>query len=164
MKINLNLVFYAVLAAMPAIFPFSSSAGEERDFDTSYCSITYPDTKTLGDFFFRIGGRRFNFEDDTALARSRADRIIDRVMAILGMYPKNFKVRVRLYSEYSLGSIASYDSKTDVVTVYANKVTDGVFAHEVAHAVICKYFHPNPPGKAQEILTQYVDKHLWDDY
>jgi hypothetical protein len=164
MRKSLSLVFIAVFAVHSALFPFSGSADEERIFTTSYCVILYTDAKTLGDFFFRIGGRRFNFEDDIALARSRADRIIDRVMAILDMYPKGFKTQVRLYSEFSSGSIASYDSKADVVSVYADKVTDGVFAHEVAHAVICKYFYPNPPGKAQEILTQYVDKHLWDDY
>jgi hypothetical protein len=45
-----------------------------------------------------------------------------------------------------------------------DNVSDGVFAHEIAHAVIYKYFPRPPSSTAQEVLTQYVDKYLWSDY
>ncbi|MCK4851521.1 MAG: hypothetical protein KAS86_00250 [Candidatus Omnitrophica bacterium] len=139
-------------------------AGSSKTFKTSYCDIHYPDEKTLGDFFWRISGKRFNFIEDMSLARSRVDRLIDRVQSILDMYPDNFRFKIELHTEYKKGLIAAYYRDRNSVKVYADKVTDGVLAHEIAHAVICNYFNPPPPAKMQEILAQYVDRHLWSDY
>ncbi len=139
-------------------------AGPSKAFKTSYCDIHYTDEKSLNDFFWRIGGKRFNFDEDISLARSRVDRLVDRVQSILDMYPDKFYIKIELYPKHKKGLIASYNQSKNTIIVYADKVTDGVLAHEVAHAVICSYFEVPPPEKMQEILTQYVDKHLWDDY
>jgi hypothetical protein len=55
----------------------------------------------------------------------------------------------------------SHGSRTIVISI--DDITDRILAHEIAHAVICAYFLPPPPVRMQEILAQYVDKHLWDD-
>ena len=83
---------------------------------------------------------------------------------ILDMFPSNFRVKIELRGGYIEGKIALYNNSENKIVVYADKVTDGVLAHEVAHVVICRYFVSVPPPKIQEILAQYVDTHLWTDY
>ena len=136
----------------------------EKVFNTSYCDIYYETDQAFSDFFWRISGKRLSFDEDLNFARSRVDRIVDRVQAILDMYPDGLRIKITLYPEYKEGNIASYSNKENTIKVYADKVTDGIFAHEVGHAVICAYFDIPPPSKMQEILTQYVDKQLWTDY
>ncbi len=80
------------------------------------------------------------------------------------MFPDNFFIDIYLHPAYEGGLIAFYNHKTESVTVYADRVTDGVLAHEIAHAVINSYFDVPPPEKIQEILTHYVDRYLWSDY
>jgi hypothetical protein len=92
------------------------------------------------------------------------DRIIERVQEILDMHPDHFKVTVKLDPKYDQGNIAAYKPGLRTIHVFADRITDGVFAHEVAHAVICSYFSVPPPEKVQEILCQYVDRHLWEDF
>jgi hypothetical protein len=81
------------------------------------------------------------------------------------MRPKNFKVKIYLAGEL-LGPnrVAYYQYRTKEIHVSVHLVTDGVLAHEIAHAVIDRYFATPPSSKVQEILTQYVDRHLWSDY
>jgi len=143
---------------------FNSHAENIKIFKTRYADIKYVNDKALGDFLWRIGGKGVDFNDDPALAKSRVDRIIDRVMDVLDMHPRNFRIKVFVYSKYEDGRTAFYAHKKGSITVYADRVTDGIFAHEIAHAVICRFFTKPPPKKIQEILAQYVDKHLWSDY
>ncbi len=160
-RVLLSCVFVIVTAATHFI---SRADDGEKIFKTGYCDIYYGQDATLSGFIWRISGKRLNFEEDMGLARSRVDRIVDRVQAILDMYPDALRIKILLYPEYKEGDIASYSHKDNRIKVYADKVTDGIFAHEVAHAVICGYFDTPPPAKMQEILTQYVDRQLWDDY
>lgn len=148
-----------------SIFAFRNALPENKKvFKTRYTEIIYSDDKALGDFLWRIGGKRFNFTEDLSLAKSRVDRIIDRVQSILEMHIDDFNIKINLYPEYKSGSIAFYSYRRKTITVYADRITDGIFAHEVAHAVICSYFKEPPPEKIQEALAQYVDKYLWSDY
>ena len=84
--------------------------------------------------------------------------------AILDMYPALFHIDLYLRSDYKQGNIAFYSEKYDTITIYVDRVTDGVLAHEIAHAIINDYFGFSPPSNTQEILCQYVDAHLWQDY
>lgn len=156
----------AVFILLTLVFCFSrpSYSENKRIFKTVYCSIHYFSDEDLSGFLWKISGRRFDLESELELARSRVDRITDRVKYLLDMNPPYFHVDVLLYPEYKEGDIASYDPDENNILVYVDKVTDGVFAHEIAHAVICDFFDAPPPGKMQEILTQYVDKHLWEEY
>lgn len=115
-------------------------------------------------FVWRISGKRIKVPDDFSLAKNAVDRITERVQSILDMFPDNFHVDIDLYPAYKKGFIAFYSHNKRVINVYADRVTDGVLAHEIAHAVINAYFDTPPPAKMQEILTQYVDRHLWSDY
>ncbi|MDD5672373.1 MAG: hypothetical protein PHN49_12130, partial [Candidatus Omnitrophica bacterium] len=124
----------------------------------------YSDDQALSDFLWRISGKRLSAKDDLTPAKSRLDEIVERVQTVLDMHPENFQLKVRLYPKYTEGRIASYKPATRTIMVFADRVTDGVFAHEVAHAVLCDYFGTAPSEKVQEILSQYVDRNLWEDY
>jgi len=153
------------LILVHSLFASSLSLAEDpKIFKTRYTDISYTDSKALGAFLWRIGGKRFNFDDDPALAKSRIDRIIDRVMDVLDMHPRRFHVKVFVRDKYKEGRVAYYSNKDASITLYADKITDGIFAHEVAHAVICSFFVKTPTETMQEVLAQYVDKHLWSDY
>lgn len=145
--------------------PFLALAQSEKVFKTKYSTVYYVADKDLSDFIWRIGGTRFEFSTDTNLAQNRIDRIIERVETILDMWPKNFNIDVYLHKEeLQPNKVAYYEYKTKSIHASIDNVSDGVFAHEIAHAVISQYFSSPPPSKAQEILTQYVDKYLWSDY
>lgn len=145
-------------------FPQRTFAENGKVFKTTYTNIFYSADEDLSDFLWRISGKRFDFTQDSEPAKSGVDTIIRRVQSILDMYPDNFHIKIILYPYYEEGMAALYSHKTKSITLYADRVTDGVFAHEVAHAVICNYFPEPPPHKIQEILAQYVDKYLWEDY
>ncbi len=105
------------------------------------------------------------FPADTGLASNRIDRLVERVETILDMQPKNFKINIYLHQGLlESQKIAFYDYKTKSIHISVDYASDGVTAHEIAHAIINYHFSSPLPSKMQEILTQYVDKYLWSDY
>ena len=132
---------------------------------TKYCIVHYTNEEDIDDFIWKLGGQRLEFVNDPQLASNRIDRIISRVEAILDMWPENFTVHLYLHrGVLKPNEVAFYEYKTKALNISVDYASDGVFAHEVAHAVINQYFTIPPPSKVQEILSQYVDKHLWGDY
>lgn len=157
--------FVLGLAVLVLLRPAAAFARPElpKSVSTKTAAIHYADDAELSDFFWRITGERDVFIQSPDLAKNRLDELIDRVEAILDMHPDAFHVDIELKPRYDGGEIAfySYDDKTIVVSV--DRVTDGVLAHEVAHALINASIHPAPPEKTQEILSRYVDEHLWEE-
>jgi len=132
---------------------------------TKYSIVHYTADEDIDDFIWRLGGQRLEFVNDPQLASSRIDRIISRVEAILDMWPENFNVHLYLHrGALKPNEVAFYEYKTKSLNISVDYASDGVLAHEVAHAIINQYFATPPPSKVQEILSQYVDKHLWGDY
>jgi len=155
---------YFVAAALSVWFVVPASC-QEHEFNTKYTKIHYSQEKDINDFIWKIGGQKIEFSEDSGLASNRVDRIIEKVETILDMYPKNFRVNIYLYrGPIEPNKAAFYDYKTKSIHISVEYATDGVLAHEAAHAVINQHFNPPPPSKVQEILTQYVDKYLWSDY
>ena len=152
-----------------AILFFSSDihAAEipHKVFKTRYTRIHYQQNKDIDDFIWRLGGERIEFPGDNSLASNRVDRIVERVETILDMQPKYFKDSIYLQrGRLDPDRVAYYDNRSKAIHIYIDYATDGVLAHEIAHAVISQYFPAHTPTKIQEILTQYVDKYLWSDY
>jgi len=150
-----------LLSNLPAAF----GQTQKKIFKTKYTFIHYDDDKDMDEFVWRLGGGKFEFFSDVSLASSRIDRIVDKVMAILGMWTKAPRIDIFLYrGVLEANKAAFYDNKTKAIHISVENSSDGVFAHEVAHVVINQYFVTPPPSRTQEILTQYVDKYLWSDY
>ncbi len=175
--------FYAfiIVAGMSIILsvPGPAGAGEAwKVYESHCCKIHYIDAAHLRDFTLRIGGYRYTsqgLDENPSNVKTRVDEIIEKVQATLDMYPPDLRISIMLYPDYksiqkifrsfSLAKnipLAFYSHKTKSIYVDVSSITDGVLAHEMAHAVINFYFPVPPPVKMQEILAQYVDLHIWD--
>ena len=152
------IIFFALSIQTAAL------AQEPKTFETNFITIRYSHYTDLSSFLWRISGLKSIAGTDEFTMKTRVDRIVQQVENILGMYPDNFHIDVILNSGYKQGDIALYSTAAKSITVYADVVTDGVLAHEIAHAVINAHFKVPPPQQVQEILCQYVDEHLWQEY
>lgn len=135
------------------------------EFSTKYATIHYSEYSDMDDFLWRLSGQRIDFLNNSHLASGRIDRIVDRIQAILGVIPRDLRFKIYLKRGRLEGDKeAYYDNKTKSIYVSVDYASQGVLAHEIAHAIIDTYFPISPPGKIQEIISQYVDKYLWTDY
>lgn len=151
----------------------------DKSLETMYASVSYHDAQSLLDFGRRIGTGEAALvrDDDRAkeMVKEDIDRLVFRVKSLLDMHPPHFRFNIIILSTYGeikkayrdLGiegtvPIAFYRQKSHTIYVSLDKLSAGVFAHEVAHAVINAFFSTPPPAQMQEILAQYVDKHLKD--
>jgi hypothetical protein len=174
----LTLIIAAYIS-ISSFLPAPAFAQEEWDFyESNCCTIRYLDAEHLNTFTMRIGGFRYTsrgLDDNPLNVKTRVDEIMEKVRATLDMYPADFHISIQLYPDYqSIEAIfrqfthtgqvplAFYANRTKSIYVNAGSITDGVLAHEMAHAVINFYFEVPPPAKMQEILAQYVDLHIWD--
>jgi len=159
------LLFFPVFfLTSTSSFASDLSASNSTVLKTRYTSLHYGEDKVLSDFAWRISGQRLNPHADGSVIGNAVDRIAERVQALLDMFPDQFRVDIFIHPAYEEGHTASYSHPQKEIRVYADRVTDGILAHEIAHAVINAYFTVSPPEKVQEILAQYVDQHLWSDY
>lgn len=162
---NCRLITYIAALFILTIGVSAGFAESSNIFKTKYTTIHYKEDKDLSDFLWRLGGTRIDFTRDKDMASNRIDRIVERVETIIDMRPKDLNIDVYLQrGDLKYNEIAFYQHKTHAVYISVDKASDGVFAHEIAHAVINRYFTTPIPSKIQEIITQYVDRYLWSDY
>ena len=109
----------------------------------------------------------------------KIDQIFENAQALLDMHNCKSKIKIMVHadqneidqaysnlaSQYDLSSvhtdrIAFYFHKLKTVYISLETATEGVLAHEMAHAIIDHYFIIRPPSKIAEMMAQYVDKHL----
>jgi len=156
------MLAFAIISSGPITY---ASAQSDKTFSTRYTTVHYTNDKDLSDFLWRLGGTRIDIAENRELASNRVDRILDRVQTILDMYPKKLRIDIFLTRDTSQhNDTAYYQNKDKSIYINVDKVSDGVFAHEVSHAVVDRYFSSTAPSKVQEIITQYVDRYLWSDY
>jgi hypothetical protein len=141
----------------------SSSSASAKTIETQFARIQYSDDQHLNDFVWRVTGRRLEAAESENAAKARVDELVDRVESLLDMRTNALHFDIVLEPVYAAGNIAFYSHEKKSIRVFVNRVTDGVLAHEIAHAVICHYFPVPPPERTQEILAQYVDQHLWNE-
>jgi hypothetical protein len=112
----------------------------------------------------------------------RVDAVYERVQDIMGMRTKTEKVIIKIFSnkkqlqaayrklnkeaiqnyQTSISIRAFYIQKNDTIYLNIDDLHEGMLAHEMAHAIIGRYFLVRPPRSTAEILAQYVDKHLFE--
>jgi len=171
------LIAYLALTLAPAWA--GQKQGGDRELETAYSTISYHSEADLLGFGRTIGKGQAALIRDNAraaqTAREEVDRLVYRVKTLLDMHPPLFRFNIIVLSNYgeiegayaSLGlsgpaPIAFYRQKSQTIYVSVDKLTPGVLAHEIAHAVINAFFSTPPPAQMQEILAQYVDRHLGD--
>lgn len=154
--------YSVVIAAFFLCVPFTAWAGSDRTLETRFATLYYADDQEISDLLWRITGKRLGLTDSTELLKERVDELVERVEGLLEMYPSPLRFSIRLVPHTVAGPIARYTHRDRTIVVAVDRVTDGVLAHEMAHAVINAYFPVATPEKAQEVLAQYVDEHLWN--
>jgi len=174
---NLMAVIAFVSLARP--FPAEAQEKKEKSLETRYTVVYYPADDTLYDFGGKTGGLAFLSKDPEKVRLSvgaNIDRITYRVEAILDMFPSEFLFNIYVYPTYGeiqaiysgmglmdKAPVAFYSHNLRSIYLSVDKISDRILAHEIAHAVINFYFPSPPPANMQEILAQYVDKHLWEE-
>ena len=117
-----------------------------------------------------LSNRSLSMEDRL---KARLEIILLRVEDILGMEPKDFHIKVRIFKSrqdmndsYALMFNDSVNFKSFYIHYFKSAYTneqdflDSVMAHELGHAVIDHYFSVAPPTKMAELMATYVDAHL----
>jgi len=151
----------------------------QRTLETKYADLYFRNDELLRSFGRQIGAISFFSRDESRtgeLIAAQLEDIVSRVRRRLDMFPEglHFKIRIypthleiaAVYMTYDMNArspIAFYVHTAKSIYVSVADVNDGVLAHEIAHAVISIYFVTPPPARMQEILAQYVDRHLWDE-
>ncbi|MFC1830814.1 hypothetical protein ACFL0S_02185 [Thermodesulfobacteriota bacterium] len=133
--------------------------------------INYPS----GSFFKRFFSNQSAAEAKNELVE-KVDLLFEKVLLILGMDNQIKKIRVRLLSnEEQLEEVfkkifqkeknvrAWYVYELNSVFLHVGDVNAGMLAHELGHAIIDHFFSVQPPRATAEILTGYVDDHLYEE-
>jgi len=180
---NITLSYLAVIFILISPLSVFACDGWPKSLDTNYTSICYSDEKGLQRFTRSIGKSASFFSESTeknpSATRERVDLLVDRVSRLLDMYPLdlhfniyvhqthkdvgNSYVRLSTLGVYGRVPVAFYSHKNKAVYISIENISAGILAHEIAHAIINFYFPESPPERMQEILAQYVDKHLWEE-
>ena len=156
---------YLIAFSLLFYFPLKVWAQSDKVFETKYTTVYFSQDNDLDDFLWRLGGKRLEFASDRQLAQNRIDRLVNRVRLILDMWPDNFRISINVErGALTFNKVSYYDEHTKTIHISVDYTSDGVLAHEIAHAIISQYFPSPVPAKMKEILCQYVDKNLWSDY
>jgi hypothetical protein len=160
----------------------AATAAYGQEIKTHYVLLVYNDDEYLRQFDAQVSSRslscRINKRSALTAAEEAAcklDVIVDRVEAILDLFPRSLNFIVvllptsrevqQLYmSKYGgiADYVAFYSPRDNTVYVSANDVRVGVLAHELTHVIICHYFPQPPPAVIQEVVAQYVDSQIDD--
>ncbi|MBI5599453.1 MAG: hypothetical protein HY890_06920 [Deltaproteobacteria bacterium] len=176
---KLLVIFIFIAAAVHLCAAGALGAERWKSRATRYSTIYYPFDDVLLEFGAKIGGNPFLKRDLDAAFKSigeDVDRITLRVETLLDMYPPDLRFSIYIYRTYAeikyvyreMGfsgdaPIAFYLYRARSIYLSFDGLSDRVLAHEMAHAVINLYYTTAPPAEMQEVLAQYVDKHLWDE-
>ncbi|MCF6178390.1 MAG: hypothetical protein L3J63_03240 [Geopsychrobacter sp.] len=173
MKYLLPLLLLVVLG-------LSVQQSAAAEINTAFALIKCPDQKLLKTFNQKVRSRGYGFGfghkksgNPQETARRQVNQLIGRIQEILDMRPKNLhftiqilsspqEVQATFFKEYNrkVDYIAFYSPRSETVYLSTKKLRRTVLAHEMAHAVIDRYFGKAPPVKIHELLAQYVEKQL----
>lgn len=107
--------------------------------------------------------------------RNKVDVILERVKAVLAMFPGNLNFTIILLPSDTdvqkvytakfgkkVAFISFYSPRDKTVYISVDDARLGVLAHELAHVVIDFYYETSTPVKIHEVLAQFVESHLED--
>ncbi len=172
---------WALLVLILTFLPCTAPAQDGlQHYQTRYVEIVYSRDQDLiaftGDIGRGFGSLMQNPRRNPLLTRSRVDGLVDIVLKLLDMRTVSPRFTIRVYQYQAdleqayrqtgmTGPVpaAFYTHHSKTIFVSLEKLSAGILAHEIAHAVISTYFSPPPPVRIQEVLAQYVDDHLDDE-
>lgn len=160
----------------------SAAASSGYELKTQYATVIYEhedhlrqfnDRVSLGSLSYLVRGRKSVTTEDEV--RNKMDVIVERVEAVLDMFPLELRFKVvllpsdadvqRAYrNRYgkNVDYIAFYSRREKTVFISLSDARIGVLAHEMAHMVLDHYYRTPTPMKIEEVLAQFVETHLKD--
>jgi hypothetical protein len=170
----------AILAGL--FLALSVSAADGLELKTRNASVIYEKEDLLRKFNrnIRLGSLSYAARNKMSITvedevRNKVDVILERVKAVLAMFPGNLNfIIILLPSDTDVQKvyIGKFGKKVDFISFYSQRekivyisvddVRLGVLAHELAHVVIDFYYETPTPVKVHEILAQFVESHLED--
>ena len=174
---------FLILAAVfiAGILFYQAKEAGAGEFETRYATVTYFDMKDLREFNNELYmGRlrsRYKVQGDTVQDEvgAKIDFIVERVMTVLDMYPRNLKFLIEIYPDarkvqqvfrrlyqVDVRYIAFYSPSRDKIFFSADNGRLRVVAHEIGHVVVENYFTISPPRRIHEVLAQFAEKHVTD--
>lgn len=177
----LRRVGIGICCLMAALFCATAVAAEE--IESRYARVVYADEGLIRAFneevvpgggLFSLGRRpqQVTVQDEL---RNKLNNIVEKVMAVLEMYPKNLRFTLmllpdarevqRVYRENfgkEVNYIAFYSPKQKTMYLSVRDVELRVIAHEIGHVVVDHYFDVPPPVKIHEVLAQFAETHISD--
>lgn len=178
------LYLTALLAALALVAP-SGARADDLVLQSKLCTVHYNDPDQLEKFAGKIRPSLVTRTLNQVLVASGGghqsqpefgeflDELFKRVQLILDMPMPKLRVEIQLhknvkevlaaYAELTGGpgdAPAFYWKKSNTIHIQAERLTIGMLAHEMGHAVLDHYFAIQPPVKIAEMLCQYVDKEV----
>lgn len=170
----------AILAGL--FLTVSVSTADGLELKTRNASVIYEKEDLLRKFNtnVRLGRLSYAARNRTNITvedevRNKVDVILERVKAVLAMFPGNLNFIIILFPSDTdvqkvyadkfgkkVDFISFYSPRDKIVYISVDDVRLGVFAHELAHVVIDFYYETPTPVKIHEILAQFVESHLED--
>jgi hypothetical protein len=167
---------HSLLSFMLTFLLFTSIYGE-NSFKTRYAVVTYEDEDFLEDFndklkiprklYILVKKRKsVTLEDEV---KNKIDVIIEKVEAVLEMFPKKVKFQLYLVEDEAAVKkvskskrlakkplIGFFNPKTFDIYLSVEDVNLKVFAHEVGHMIVESFFEVTPPVITHELMAQFA--------
>ncbi len=162
----------------------SQGEGAWLEVKSAYFNIYYRPDANLKRIYSKLNGRGFSVTSTPpastlsgfeAKVAYRFDMLFARAKEILGMYPADVRVNVKIfksrkdvYNEFCRLTRSGDECQSFYIytfnTIYTSEqdISDSIMAHEMGHALVDNYFSTTPPERVGEILAQNVDQHLDD--
>lgn len=176
--------FYIFFMAISVVFGFEDGFGPAKNIRGKYLSTYYSPELDLSSMLenlnigladrLMIGKRaKTNSSIESELAEM-IDTLFMRVSDILDMHIYSFEGKIKICKDQQhlasiyrhlfnndLGNNRSfYVSNLNTIYISENSFTKEVLGHEIAHAIISRYFVVQPSIKVSEILSGYVEYQL----
>ena len=147
-------------------------AGKYFDIYYGDCDLTEVASKLAAKYFLHIDvfSRNTRSTDIKSIIAQLFDSIYLEVSDILDIHMYSFKGVISImpdkvgvhdvlsaYMTDPPDVPAFYFNERNTIYVSLADMNLGVLSHEIAHAIIAKYFVINPPDKVQEVLAGYVE-------
>lgn len=163
-----------------------SDANSWKNIQTRYTIILYQTLKDLerfnGNIDYSPGGwglknlfSGFRSNDPAVFIQKKVDSVFEKAQKILGMHKSMDKIIIKIYPDTNRfhelqhktaegkGAFrAWYTYEKNTIYLNNDDVHEGILAHEIAHAIIDHFLTVRPPIATSEILSRYVDQHLYD--
>ena len=163
-----------------SLFPAFSYAAGQNPIRSKYFTIYYYEGCDLARIANTLNARYFlgadilsggaKSGDMDSIIANLMDFIYLQVSDILDIHIYSFDAVIKItpdssevsaiiekYSGRSASVPSFYNASENIIYISSADLTLGMFAHEIAHAIICHYFVVAPPAKVQEVLTGYVE-------